>query len=353
VPQYSTCYGGCYWIEAEGEILSDTPQKAAVELAKPGPPDIVFNSEGGDKAAGIELGRIIRKEGKNTLIGTSSLSYGSKYLFEQTGPGACRGACAIAFLGGKTTHVGGVGWDYDVEPGAILEFEPLLEAENLADFKSGSTTGEARLDDQRMIGAFVKYLLDMGISPRLYETISRLTPGTTLQLDNESLAAFKLQDESQYPDGWKLKLLGSGLAMQFHNVRLFCKGSPENMHLQLVYEEIAPEAPADDPAICNDYACMNVDMLEHHKDELYFWFGDARLPAQYNGAYQSPSEALPLIFDFLAEVDVIERLKTSKMIDVSFPTESRPELMALFELENPLPENLDQRFLALLKKNCL
>ena len=348
-----TCYGGCFWIEAQGEILPSTPGTAAVVLAKPGPPDLVFNSDGGDKAAGMELGRIIRKEGKNTGIGTSVPIEGDNRGFaEQGGPGVCRGACAIAFLGGKTAQVGALGF-YEGETSAILEFEPLLSTNDLADFKSGSASGEERLEDQRLIGAFVKYLLDMGVSPRLYETISQLAPGTTLQLDDAGLNAFSLQAENLYPDGWKLKLLGKGLAMQFHRLRLFCKGAPENMHLQMVYEELSPKVPKDDPMICNDYACIDDYTLRHYQDKLTFYFGDGRLPAKYNGAYQSPSEGVPLLLDFSVDDRVIDRLANSESVAVSFPTESRPEIMALDELSYGLPDSLDPRLLPLLKNNCL
>jgi hypothetical protein len=105
--------------------------------------------------------------------------------------------------------------------------------------------------------------------------------------------------------------------------------------------------------ICNDYACIDDYTLRHYQDKLTFYFGDGRLPAKYNGAYQSPSEGVPLLLDFSVDDRVIDRLANSESVAVSFPTERRPEIMALDELSYGLPDSLDPRLLPLLKNNCL
>lgn len=68
--------------------------KKALASNNPGRGRVVFDSDGGDLLAGLELGSLIRKEGLDTEI--------AKYNGQaKTGAASCHSACVLALLGGN------------------------------------------------------------------------------------------------------------------------------------------------------------------------------------------------------------------------------------------------------------
>src|SRR6185369_11883167 len=59
-------------IVLEGEIDSEAPQRVKAALQKAGPDgaDVYISSPGGNLFAGMEIGRLIRRAGANTHVGT-------------------------------------------------------------------------------------------------------------------------------------------------------------------------------------------------------------------------------------------------------------------------------------------
>jgi hypothetical protein len=96
------------YVQATGTITSDTPDRFA-EFLKSDDAKLTrilnLHSPGGDVAAGLKLGEMIRKAGYNTLIGhaTPMNEPFSNYDYEHA---MCVGACAYAFLGGVTRSFG-------------------------------------------------------------------------------------------------------------------------------------------------------------------------------------------------------------------------------------------------------
>jgi hypothetical protein len=91
------------WIAAEGVITEDTPAQFTKFLATYDAKlttTIEFHSPGGNLAAGLALGRLIRAAGYSTRIGrTISLSDDVTSVYEYK-RAICLSACAYAFLGG-------------------------------------------------------------------------------------------------------------------------------------------------------------------------------------------------------------------------------------------------------------
>jgi hypothetical protein len=90
---------GCAYVQATGEITSDTSKEfEAFEARAQYPADIVrLNSPGGSLAGGIALGELFRSRGISTEVGSSAPI--DPRVAERS-PGVCASACAYAFLGG-------------------------------------------------------------------------------------------------------------------------------------------------------------------------------------------------------------------------------------------------------------
>lgn len=118
------CFG-CEWISAEGIITADTPQQFKKILAENFSGDVIINSNGGNLAAALELGRIFRQNELNLRIGhatidTDSQSYKDGFRFHEITDGICTEACAFAFLGGaaRSAQVGSLGLKRNANPTA-------------------------------------------------------------------------------------------------------------------------------------------------------------------------------------------------------------------------------------------
>ena len=80
----------------DGQVEIDTPAKVLATLVVQGVHggQVYLNSPGGNLFAGMELGRLLRKEGFDTTVGKEgSAKYDSQ-------PGGCYSACVLAYLGG-------------------------------------------------------------------------------------------------------------------------------------------------------------------------------------------------------------------------------------------------------------
>jgi hypothetical protein len=99
------------WISADGNIVSETPADFEVFLKQHKLPAVavVFNSAGGDAAAALQLGRMIRNAGFETSFGQTRFSDAattqtSAQAAEISATGSCNGACVMAYAGGRQRH---------------------------------------------------------------------------------------------------------------------------------------------------------------------------------------------------------------------------------------------------------
>lgn len=119
-------------------------------------PNVYLNSPGGDLQEALKLGRLIRKAGKQTIIG----SLAGVATFEGTNrpidfpeKGRCESACAYAFMGGQERQLG----------------SGRLGLHRFYSTERGLTSDEA----QFLSGLLVEYMVEMGIDARLFLAASK------------------------------------------------------------------------------------------------------------------------------------------------------------------------------------
>src|SRR6056297_4141801 len=96
------------WISATGQIEPETPARFRDFLKSEEylPGQIVLHSPGGNLAAGLELGRMIREAGLTAHIGRTRREFEGydepcDTWWDEVEAGICASSCAYAFLGGK------------------------------------------------------------------------------------------------------------------------------------------------------------------------------------------------------------------------------------------------------------
>ena len=112
---------------------------------------ILLNSKGGNLAAGIAMGRVIRKYNLETRIGVYQ---------EMDSPtaGECLSACAYAFLGGTRRFV---------REGSRIGFHQFALGENpLLEGTGGLVVG------QKLSASAIAYMVEMGVDARLFTVAS-------------------------------------------------------------------------------------------------------------------------------------------------------------------------------------
>jgi hypothetical protein len=177
------------YIFAAGDITPDTP-KVFQEFLQNNPPKdphttVVFDSPGGNLAAGLELGKLIRKAKLDTAVGARlpinigvSPNVPSKivrFLSRRVSPpflGGCYSACTFAFLGGVHRSV-----PYASTYG-VHRFE-------FVNPPSGTDFADAA---QQMSGELVQYVDSMGVEPELITEMSKKGPKEMNNLSSRRLA---------------------------------------------------------------------------------------------------------------------------------------------------------------------
>lgn len=201
------CYIGCAWTTAEGEITEDTPKKFAEYVENGGTGPIMFNSTGGDVPAAVELARLIRDAGIETMVGTSAPYYDNWY--EPKEGGICADACAIAFLGGMQRLAGLKTYNYEFA--GQLSFDRLNGTEILDSISEVNLTGKDLLQEQVEIGLFVNFLLEMGVSPEVYAKLAALAPGGRFEPSDREARDLHIVTTADTDHPWRLDQLASGL----------------------------------------------------------------------------------------------------------------------------------------------
>jgi hypothetical protein len=180
--------GSREYIFADGYFCSDTDQKFQQFLTQnpPKAPNtiVVLNSGGGDLAAGLRMGTIIRQQNMWTQVGSqlplmipqneNIPAQTVPYIAEPASPpfpGECASACTLAFMGGINRTIGYAS-NYGVHQ-----------------FESTSQTPDPTLQAQTeaVSAAIVTYLSQMGISPDYMEYMVQKTGNNVTNLSMKVL----------------------------------------------------------------------------------------------------------------------------------------------------------------------
>lgn len=184
---------------ASGTLDKGAPERLAVLLASEDHPlTVSFDSPGGSLVAGLELGKLIREQGLNTVVGTEYFeerfneSQGATELISIAKDVGCYSACAYAFMGGVSR--------------ALEGDSPRLGVHQF--YGGDAETAEALT--QGMLAVVSQYMSAMGVSRDLLDLAS-LTQSADMYLVPPDFAATTNLD-NQHPAiaEWQLKALESG-----------------------------------------------------------------------------------------------------------------------------------------------
>jgi hypothetical protein len=143
----------CWWIQADGEIVPETPTafESFYHSLKYPPDTVRLNSLGGSLTAGVTLGEKIRTLGLNTEVGSTQGEA------DKTA-GTCASACAYAFLGGKARFLA---------ENARLGFHRFYSPLAVDNAKAKLFSGEDLDNTQKLVAGLLFYTLSMGVDPRI------------------------------------------------------------------------------------------------------------------------------------------------------------------------------------------
>lgn len=172
----------CY-VVATGTIEPDTAQRFQdfYEAFLHEGNRVLFDSQGGDLAAGMALGRLIREQQFETRVGR----WNPDALWEDAvDVTECSSACAYAFLGGTIRQV---------PEGNRLGFHQFyLDASRVPTQVAGSTLVQVMSETQRLSGDIVFYLIEMGIDARLFSLGSQAEQAGMIYPEPQQMLDFDL-----------------------------------------------------------------------------------------------------------------------------------------------------------------
>jgi hypothetical protein len=196
----------------DGDIDSGAPQSvaAALQSLKGQAVLIVMNSPGGSLIAGMQLGRVIRKAGAMTTLGTWT---------KQT-PGECYSACALAFLGGA--------FRFD-EPGSSYGVDRVSSA-------AGPGTNNLE-SGQGVFAAITNYVREMDVDPGLLNLIASTGAGEIRQLSPQERIDLGVVNGGRKKPQWSIEAVPAGIYLRgvqetvygVGRALILCKGKSASM----------------------------------------------------------------------------------------------------------------------------
>lgn len=192
---------GCEWISAIGVIEEDTPakfQKFISEFSYR--PAIYLHSPGGNLMAGLELGRLIRANGFDTVI-SNTIPVDD---LETSVPGVCASACAYAFFGGVNRQL---------ERDSRLGFHQFYRQASTVEASGDDTVEKLGISpDQFISGLLIAYAVEMGVDARILTVASTTGSNEIATLSEEELEALNVVTRKGFGDWW-MEPFGDGLVV--------------------------------------------------------------------------------------------------------------------------------------------
>ena len=180
------CYG-CTVIQASGTIVSTTDKDFKEFYDKNSVDFVNFDSSGGNIAAAIRLGEIIRSHGIHTSVFNGKPS--DVVHSEKNSAPICASACVLAFIGGVVRYV-----PDDAKIG-VHQFS--------FDKKSGMPdTANAISDVQEISGVITAYIREMGVSPELAELGSLVPNAQVYWLSKADLIRMNVITKKPLESNW-------------------------------------------------------------------------------------------------------------------------------------------------------
>lgn len=183
-------------IYAVGDIEKDTANKFEkfVKTNKIKEARIYFNSKGGNLLGGLALGKLIRKLGFETAIGSFKEE---AHIFE----GVCASACAYAFAGGIHRYYYG-----NKELLGLHQF-------------SSSQNNISSSDSQEMSGVLVAYLQSMDVDALSFTISTKAQPEEIIWLNAENALKLNLSNNGKEMTTAEIKLTGKNPYLKIEQVQ--------------------------------------------------------------------------------------------------------------------------------------
>lgn len=182
----------------EGEIDPGAPARVAAALKQIGRDgaDVYLRSPGGSLLAGIEIGRLIRREGANTYLGglvtQPSAEFGGRPVSKPM-PGGCYSACALAFLGGVYRYSNS-GSEYGVHR-----------------FSSTAAPTSTDMDKAQIISAAVNaYIREMDVDPELFDLMVQAGKDKIRVLNSGELTRLQVVNNGRKRPEWTIEATDGG-----------------------------------------------------------------------------------------------------------------------------------------------
>ncbi|UWQ74418.1 hypothetical protein [Leisingera sp. M658] len=342
------CYHGCAWTVAEGEITAETPVKFTEFVEKGEAWPIMFNSTGGNVPAAMELARLIRDAGIETMVGTSAPYYDNWY--EPKEGGICTDACAIAFLGGTQRLAGLKTFNYEFA--GQLSFDRLNGAEILDSIAETNLTGEDRLQEQVEIGLFVNFLLEMGVSPEVYAKIAALAPGAKFEPSDQEARDLRIVTTADTDHPWRLDQLASGLMArtgergEIDGLWAFCY--KESFLLARTFSKAND---AGEP--CSDDFCFPDDDISEVFEGAKLKVGDKLFPIGHAQTLRDMFDGTKVFVSAVVPRQALESLPSATKVTMSPAADSRAMNAKATIFEWEWGSEFDPRIIDLALKNCI
>jgi len=228
------CGPGCSeWVAAEGDIDPAAEPRLWELLRKLGndrKPPVYFHSRGGDVAAGLQLGRLLRARSLTVGVGRTlpatcdrqnpgapaceALKRSGRELPAELyiGAGLCASSCSYAILGGTVRHIG-VGAKVGIHDAytapTIRTFD---ESGRVVDRPQVMSAESARASLARTYGVIAGYVNAMGVSVELVKAAHAIPSNDLHILTRAELAAFGIDRRDTAESGWSLVEAPSGVS---------------------------------------------------------------------------------------------------------------------------------------------
>ena len=182
---------------AEGWITTNTVEQAKAQISSwPKKADLIFNSDGGDLLAAMELGNLIRANQRNTRVGAPKPNKTTSNI--ELAPGRCLSACVLSFMGGVQRAM---------DPADVIGFHGLVMANSALGSGAGDNAAAPGADRAKLaMNAIGRYIESMGGDRRMVdfmlfakgEQFQRIPYDTARQLGidnqlNQPLNSWRLQ----------------------------------------------------------------------------------------------------------------------------------------------------------------
>ena len=180
----------------EGEIDAGAPARLAPVLkrAEETGADVYLDSPGGSLLAGMEIGRMLRRAGANTHVGSavmkkSDLRHPGTQSMESL-PGGCYSSCALAFLGGVYRYIND-GSKYGVHR-----------------FSRDARPSPEDLESAQVISAAVgAYIREMGAAPEVFDLMVQAGKDSIRVLTPTELTRLNVINKGRMAPEWSIEAI--------------------------------------------------------------------------------------------------------------------------------------------------